>query len=65
MDPWVSHKDPDRHFKVLFLATSDFYVPSHLAFEELRKAECLIGESVNDIQNLVLLLQFERDLWAL
>ena len=49
MDPWVSHKDPNRHCKALILATSNFNIPSLLSFEELKKAECLVGERVNDI----------------
>ena len=38
-------------------------MPHELRFEELKKAECLIGE-IDSQPNMVLLLQTENDLYA-
>ena len=56
MDPWLPNSDPKRHFVLLALNTNQFSVPSYIAFEDLKKAELLIGRDANDRRNFVLLL---------
>ena len=42
----------------------DLKFPSHLGFEDLKKAELLSGQDINEKPNIVLLLQFENNLYS-
>ena len=55
MDPWAS-EEQDRHFRALVLMTADFLLPPGMAFDGLRKAECLVGRDADDKVNMALLL---------
>ena len=63
-DPWRAQNSPERYMSAFLLSTNSQYMPRSLVFEELKRAECLIGRTKDDTINLVIVLQFTREIWA-